>query len=108
MENLPCSVLHIINNYVPHEVYDYMDGLKGTMMRAATAGITVHECLHRERLHHPFQKTVSCHQFRQMLDHNMVELLDEEIVDDGHVFVTYHDYRGRDEPANSRRLRNVI
>jgi hypothetical protein len=77
------------------------------MMRAAAGGVTVLECLRRERLHQPFQKTVSGHQFRQMWDHDMVDMLDEEIVDDDHLLATYHDYRGRDEPANSRRLRNL-
>ena len=60
-------------------------------MRAAAGGVTVLECLRRERLHQPFQKTVSGHQFRQMWDHDMVEMLDEEIVDDDHLLAAQLD-----------------
>ena len=35
------NVLQIIYNYVPHEVYDYMDGLVELMLIAEETGVTV-------------------------------------------------------------------
>ena len=46
---LPDSVLQIIYNYVPHEVYDYMDGLVELMQIAEETGVTVLERLQQER-----------------------------------------------------------
>ena len=46
---LPDSVLQIIYNYVPHEVYDYMDGLLELMQIAEETGVTVLERLQQER-----------------------------------------------------------
>ena len=46
---LPDNVLQIIYNYVPHEVYDYMDGLVELMQIAEETGVTVLERLQQER-----------------------------------------------------------
>jgi len=46
---LPDNVLQIIYNYVPYEVYDYMDGLVELMLFAEETGVTVLERLQQER-----------------------------------------------------------
>ena len=46
---LPDSVLQHIYNYVPHEVYDYMDGLVELMQIAEETGVAVFERLQQER-----------------------------------------------------------